>query len=442
MGFLGDLTKAATSGLTGGVSGLISGGIASLGSQLFGSNSDQKRAFEYQKQLQQLQNDWQAQQNQKAMDFQRKNWIDQFNMTNEYNSPTASVQRLISAGLNPAGALNNAGNTSASVGGMQGVANGSPVGSVGAPIASLSIDNRKAISEMIASMSGSARNTADASRTNMLANAELNNLIAKTNNEEAQAYFTQLQTKLQGMFGGRKMQSEINALVAQMANSYADVQKKLAECKTMEELQEVYKSQVDVNWATAALNNAKVHLSRKELSKMEIDLKYYDAWMRNELGLQRARIADSLASANDANARANSGMYKNQAEFTAEQTKYQKMMNTIESIRTDLVTNKFGPADRDKYINTLRAELDNIINTAAISKEQKDYMYWLKEKLHKDVSMYEFKMLIDVLESAGNMAMSYYGTNMMSGAITQSAQIGANSRVAAANAWNNRPPKK
>lgn len=36
MGFLGDLTKAATSGMTGGVSGLISGGIASLGSQLLG----------------------------------------------------------------------------------------------------------------------------------------------------------------------------------------------------------------------------------------------------------------------------------------------------------------------------------------------------------------------------------------------------------------------
>ena len=122
MGFLGDLTKSAISGMNGGVTGLISGGIATLGSKLFGSNNEQKKAFEYQKQLQQMQNDWQAQQNQKAMDFQRQNWKEQFNMTNEYNSPSASVQRLISAGLNPAGALNNAGNTSASVGGMQGIA--------------------------------------------------------------------------------------------------------------------------------------------------------------------------------------------------------------------------------------------------------------------------------------------------------------------------------
>lgn len=418
MGFLGDLSKAAQSGLTGGVTGLLTGGIATLGSKLFGGNNDQKRAFEYQKQLQQMQNDWQAQQNQKAMDFQRQNWKEQFNLTNEYNNPSASVQRLISAGLNPAGAMNNAGNTASTAQGMQGVANGTPVGSVGAPIASLSIDNRKAISEMIASMSGSARNTADASRTNKLANAELSNLIAKTNHEEAQAYFTQLQTKLQGMFGGRKMEAEINKLISSMVTDYADVQKKLTECKTMEELQEVYKSEVDVNWSQSALNNAKVKLSKKEYEKLEIELKYYDAWMRDNLELIKARRSEALASAHESSVRANSGMYENQAELTAEQTKYQKMMNTIESIRTDLVTNKFGPADRQKYVNTLRAELDNIINTASISKEQKDYLYWMKEKLHKDVSMYEFKMLIDVLESAGQLAMSYYGTNMMSGAIS------------------------
>lgn len=419
MGFLGDLNNAVQSGFTGGVTGLLSGGIATIGSKIFGSNNDQRKAFEYQKQLQQLQNDWQAQQNQKAMDFQRQNWKEQFNMTNEYNNPSASVQRLISAGLNPAGALNNAGNTSASVGGMQGIANGSPVGSVGAPIASLSIDNRKAISEMIASMSGSARNTADASRTNKLANAELSNLIAKTNSEEAQAYFTQLQTKLLGMFGGRKMEAEINKLVSSMVTDYADVQKKLSECKTMEELQEVYKSQVDVNWSQSALNNAKVKLTNKEYEKLLIDLKYYDSWMRENIELIRARREESLASANESSVRANSGMYENQANLTAEQTKYQKMLNTVESIRTDLVTNKFGPADRDKYVNSLRAELDNLINTASISNEQKDYLYWMKSKLHKDVSYYEINMVLDAMESAGQLGMSYYNTKMMSGAISK-----------------------
>lgn len=417
MGFLGNLTNAVANGLTGGVTGLVSGGIASLGSQLFGSNSDQKRAFEYQKQLQQMQNDWQSQQNQKAMDFQRKNWIDQFNMTNEYNSPTASVQRLISAGLNPAGALNNAGNTSASVGGMQGIANGSPVGSVGAPIASLSIDNRKAISEMIASMSGSARNTADASRTNMLANAELNNLIAKTNNEEAQAYFTQLQTKLTGMFGGRKMQAEINKLISSMATDYADVQKKLSECKTMEELQEVYKSQVDVNWSQSALNNAKVKLTNKEYEKLVIDLKYYDSWMRENIELIRARIAESLASANDANARASSGMYSAQAGLSKSQMVMQDMLNQIQQIKNDFVNNKYSPADSERYKNMLRKQCDIVINQANLSSAQRDQVEWATNLLKKNVSYYELRLVTDVLESVGHMAVSAYGSNTIAGAM-------------------------
>ncbi len=419
MGFLGNLTNAVTSGMTGGVSGLISGGIASLGSQLFGSNSDQKKAFEYQKQLQQMQNDWQAQQNQKAMDFQRQNWKEQFITTNEYNSPTASVQRLISAGLNPAGALNNAGNTSASVGGMQGIANGSPVGSVGAPIASLSIDNRKAISEMIASMSGSARNTADASRTNMLANAELNNLIAKTNSEEAQAYFTQLQTKLQGMFGGRKMEAEINKLISSMATDYADVQKKLSECKTMEELQEVYKSQVDVNWSQSALNNAKVKLTNKEYEKLLIDLKYYDSWMRENIELIRARREESLASANDANARASSGMYSAQAGLSNSQTVMQDMLNEVQKVKNDFIHNKFSPADSERYKNMLRKQCDIVINHASLTNAQRDQVEWATQLLKKNVSYYELRLVTDVLESVGHMAVSAYGSNTIAGAMSK-----------------------
>lgn len=393
MGFLGDLSKSVQSGLTGGVTGLLTGGIASLGSHIFGGNNDQKKAFEYQKQLQQLQNDWQAQQNQKAMDFQRQNWKEQFNMTNEYNNPSASVQRLISAGLNPAGALNNAGNTASTAQGLQGVANGSPVGSVGAPIASLSIDNRKAISEMIASMSGSARNTADASRTNKLANAELSNLIAKTNNVEAQSYFTQLQTKLTGMFGGRKMQADINSLVAQMANSYADVQKKLAECKTMEQLQQVYKSEVDVNWSQSALNNAKLKLSNKEFDKLEIELKYYDAWMRDNIELLRARRSEALASAFE---------HSEGAKLKSSQEIFQTQLNSLQKIKVDLVHGKDSSADVELYKNSIRASIKQMLETNSLTKSQRDNLDWISEKLSKDVDYYELKLAVDVVSAVAS----------------------------------------
>lgn len=393
MGFLGDLSKSVQSGLTGGVTGLLTGGIATLGSRIFGGNNDQQKAFEYQKQLQQMQNDWQAQQNQKAMDFQRQNWKEQFNLTNEYNNPSASVQRLISAGLNPAGAMNNAGNTASTAQGLQGVANGSPVGSVGAPIASLSIDNRKAISEMIASMSGSARNTADASRTNKLANAELSNLIAKTNNEEAQSYFTQLQTKLAGMFGGRKMQAEINSLVAQMATSYADVQKKLAECKTMEQLQKVYKSEVDVNWSQTALNNAKVKLSKKEYDKLEIELKYYDAFMRENVELLRARRSEALASAYE---------HSEGAKLKSSQEIFQSQLNSLQKIKVDLVHGKDSSADVELYKNSIRASIKQMMETTDLTKSQRENLDWVSEKLNKDVDYYELKLALEVVTAVAS----------------------------------------
>ncbi|AXH75513.1 MAG: DNA pilot protein [Microviridae sp.] len=393
MGFLGDLSKSVQSGLTGGVTGLLTGGIATLGSRIFGGNNDQQKAFEYQKQLQQMQNDWQAQQNQKAMDFQRQNWKEQFNLSNEYNNPSASVQRLISAGLNPAGALNNAGNTASTAQGLQGVANGSPVGSVGAPIASLSIDNRKAISEMIASMSGSARNTADASRTNKLANAELSNLIAKTNNEEAQSYFTQLQTKLTGMYGGRKMQAEINSLVAQMATSYADVQKKLAECKTMEQLQKVYKSEVDVNWSQSALNNAKVKLSKKEYDKLEIELKYYDAWMRDNIELLRARRSEALASAFE---------HSEGAKLKSSQEIFQSQLNSLQKIKLDLVHGKDSSADVELYKNSIRASIKQMIETNSLTESQRNNLDWVSEKLSKDVDYYELKLALEVVTAVAS----------------------------------------
>lgn len=393
MGFLGDLSKSVQSGLTGGVTGLLTGGIATLGSRIFGGNNDQQKAFEYQKQLQQMQNDWQAQQNQKAMDFQRQNWKEQFELSNEYNNPSASVQRLISAGLNPAGALNNAGNTASTAQGLQGVANGSPVGSVGAPIASLSIDNRKAISEMIASMSGSARNTADASRTNKLANAELSNLIAKTNNEEAQSYFTQLQTKLTGMYGGRKMQAEINSLVAQMATSYADVQKKLAECKTMEQLQKVYKSEVDVNWSQSALNNAKVKLSKKEYDKLEIELKYYDAWMRDNIELLRARRSEALASAFE---------HSEGAKLKSSQENFQSQLNSLQKIKLDLVHGKDSSADVELYKNSIRASIKQMIETNSLTESQRNNLDWVSEKLSKDVDYYELKLALEVVTAVAS----------------------------------------
>lgn len=74
---------------------IIAGGASLLGSALgFGS---QKKTNKANMELAKYQNEWQAQENEKA--YQRN--LQMWNLQNEYNSPTQQMARLRSAGLNP-----------------------------------------------------------------------------------------------------------------------------------------------------------------------------------------------------------------------------------------------------------------------------------------------------------------------------------------------------
>lgn len=74
---------------------LIAGGASLLGSALgFGS---QKKTNKANMELAKYQNEWQAQENEKA--YQRN--LQMWNLQNAYNSPTQQMARLRSAGLNP-----------------------------------------------------------------------------------------------------------------------------------------------------------------------------------------------------------------------------------------------------------------------------------------------------------------------------------------------------
>ena len=77
------------------IGALIAGGASLLGSALgFGS---QKKTNKANMELAKYQNEWQAQENEKA--YQRN--LQMWNLQNAYNSPTQQMARLRSAGLNP-----------------------------------------------------------------------------------------------------------------------------------------------------------------------------------------------------------------------------------------------------------------------------------------------------------------------------------------------------
>ncbi len=82
---MGSFGNTLASGIASGLGGTIGGAAGSIASGLF-SIGAQKRQYRYQKKL---------------MDQQYKNQLDFWNKQNEYNSPAAQMQRLVSANLNP-----------------------------------------------------------------------------------------------------------------------------------------------------------------------------------------------------------------------------------------------------------------------------------------------------------------------------------------------------
>lgn len=92
MGFLSTLSNGAGSLL----GGAVSGASGLLGSLL--SIGQQNKMLKAQQHENQLNRDFNSAEAQKLRDFQ----VQMFNMTNDYNDPSKVVQRLQSAGLNPA----------------------------------------------------------------------------------------------------------------------------------------------------------------------------------------------------------------------------------------------------------------------------------------------------------------------------------------------------
>lgn len=93
---MGDFGKKIVSSLGGALSGVAGGFVGSIGSKmidgLFGSDPNKQN-----KEIMQMQNQFNAQEAQKNRDFQ----LQMFNRTNDYNSPKQQMQRFMEAGLNP-----------------------------------------------------------------------------------------------------------------------------------------------------------------------------------------------------------------------------------------------------------------------------------------------------------------------------------------------------
>lgn len=187
---------------------------------------------------QQGQNDFQRTENEIDRNFQRDYWTHTFEKTNEewwkrfheenkYNSPSEQVSRLIAAGINPAAALNSISDAGlASPGGSSNVASPSipgphsvtPVGLN--PINGITSDAQlfSSIAQLADSLSKGLQTGINWDRQQKVVGAEVENIIADTNQKRESANQTKLQSDIISMFGSKKAAADILKTISESQN--------------------------------------------------------------------------------------------------------------------------------------------------------------------------------------------------------------------------------
>ena len=358
--------------------------LSSVVTGMFG-NHQQKKAYNYQTELQDSQNAWQAEQNRLAEQYQTDEWQRQFNATNAYNDPSAQVDRLIAAGINPAslaGSSSAAGTSSASVTGNSGHNTGYGVGNLGAPIAGMQTDVINAVGNAIKSLTGGVRDLASAKETNTLLPEKVRNLISQTNNLEAQTYITKLQSSLLDKFGSKKEQALINNFIAQTAKEYASAEQAYAQANDLDALAKLHGQMVETEISKKANFEADTRLKGRMIKKAEVELKYLDSWYVEQLNVMDAEAKERIANARKINYEADANQLHSEI---------------MQQLRTDGVA-------RSVLERTIRQGWTLIEEQVNLTAAQKAYVEKQTQYIGKQSDEYELWQILNFAESVGMAA--------------------------------------
>lgn len=263
-----------------------------------------------------MQRDWQTVENQRDRVWQQSEYDRRFNMSNEYNDPSAVVQRLRQAGINPAAAMGQlsgtgglaaAGGSSASVPSHQVQPVGYQPPNIGAEL--------PAILSAVADLKNAETNVGHLGNETRQTDATIESLLASANKQNAEAEMQKLLTSLQDMYGAKKLDAEILNLLAQAqlaadksdtekvnqivgkaeeylmrAKGDTEVQSRPMVLSNLSTYRQVLLSQIDANKASANASNASARLNNA-LAQTEDGLrsgKIHGQQLANDIaGIQR-----------------------------------------------------------------------------------------------------------------------------------------------------------
>lgn len=370
----------------------LTGGLFTLGTSLatgLMNQSSQREANATNVELARMNNEAQLQMMRENNEFNKQSAIDMFNMQNEYNDPSAQVERLRKAGINPAAVLGGQGTTIANTGN---VAAPSSAGNVPLSLAHVQpvtppsaqmLEALSTISQMSLNRSSAKNLDATANRTNQLVQAELANYIADTRNKLATEAYNNVITQLQVLYGSDELQGKIKDLAA----SYYV---KMKQGKYQE--------------AAALYQEAETELtkSNNELVKQQTPIIIDNLKATGKAILAQAEASEAAADASRASANASNA----QAQMSKEQaeTIRQNRPNVVELTKQQA---KEQAARADVANSTVMQQIEHWKNTVKLDEKNARMLDESIRKAKKDNDWYEVDKIIGHLQTISDEALGW-----------------------------------
>lgn len=343
---------------------------------------------------------------QKQRDWQSDEWLRQQNFLNQYNAPTAQVQRAQQAGFNPASVLAGNGQgaglsaapaTTAPSGGHASVTTPNPAEATSQASAFGSIIS--GVSEFLGTLNKANVDSAQANTLRETLYAKVQNLLADTDYKNLMSQYQDLQNTFFKENKGKyaeKLDKEIRKIHADtmLAESERDYKRILQSLVAAQEI--LVKHQAD--------------FQERSVQVMDIFLKQAERYIKSKIGLNEASARQASTGAV-----ANLAIANNQNE-QAETTKQMRPYSVeVEKFRSELLQaegvnqkfwNSVNSQTRHAHVEKVLVDLREAQSRVQLNAKQQEYLKALAAKIEKETDWIAFNNLVgaytDVLNAGAN----------------------------------------
>lgn len=375
-----------------GAGGLLSGiGSASqIFGNLFGGNDYYRQsqdAFNKQKQLMNLNNEFQSAENIKSRNFTKQMYEKQWQDYQDYNDYSAMVRRAVNAGVSPS-ALFQSG-APAQFGGLSPAS----VGHTASPSPSyegiVNPVNRQAesfhsISSGLSALASATKMGAETSQIVPLMSAEIQNQLSQAGFNDIRSKSADFEFGLRQIYGKKLYDSELGLNFAKAVDLYSSSYLHAQEGKTQDSVREL-------NLANRLLKDTQRESTNKEIQMFDLQISWYPKEMSAKINNLNAQSEESKASASNLSA-------------STEQT---KLFNKIysdkryqHSIISQAVTAGQQAIDQNKLTRQQVQHMNYMIEQAAYANDLKEFTYWSNQ-------------IQGYVHSVGEAASSFYGAGAL-----------------------------